>query len=233
MATLSLRPPNRLRHLSDLDENRVLVLPRGALTYAGFIDWVSSDDFPEKLRVTYFDGEVSIDMSEEAIGSHVAVKTAVYRTLLPLVSDEDWGEIYTDGILLCNEAAGVANNPDGAAVRWATIEVGRMSFITRKDLERAIQGSPDWVMEVLSNSSVHKDKRVLREAYHKAKITEYWLIDARGEDVRFDILLWRKNGYAAVSASDGWTKSKVFAREFRLRRDRNRRGAWTYTLDAR
>jgi len=88
-------------------------------------------------------------------------------------------------------------------------------------------------MEVLSDSSVHKDLHVLREAYHRARITEYWLIDARGTDVQLQILVWRKSGYAAVPAHEGWTKSKVFNRQFRLTRSRNRGDGWTYNLASR
>ena len=43
-------------------------------------------------------------------------------------------------------------------------------------------------MEIVSPSSVSKDKKHLRECYYRAGIPEYWLIDARGEDVEFDIL---------------------------------------------
>jgi hypothetical protein len=55
----------------------ILRIPREAHTLAGFRDWVHSHEFPEKLKVMFLEGEVFLDMSEEDIRSHAAVKTAV------------------------------------------------------------------------------------------------------------------------------------------------------------
>jgi Uma2 family endonuclease len=91
------------------------------------------------------------------------------------------------------------------------------------------------VLEVISESSVTKDKTRLREAYHKAGIPEYWLIDARDDKkLSFQILIRRKNGYAAATPdADGWQRSKVFGRAFRLDRVLDEFGLWDYTLHVR
>jgi Uma2 family endonuclease len=86
------------------------------------------------------------------------------------------------------------------------------------------------VLEVISDSSVVKDAELLRTAYHKAGVPEYWLIDARGESISFQILYHRKNGYAAAPVRDGWQRSRVFGRGFRLDRQRDALGLWEYTL---
>ena len=49
----------------------------------------------------------------------------------------------------------------------------------------------------------------------------------------FTILLRRKNGYAAAPVKDGWQRSKVFGRSFRLTRQRDEFGLWEYTLEVR
>src|SRR5205807_5053207 len=95
-----------------------------------------------------------------------------------------------------------------------------------------IEGTPDWIMEIVSDSSVRKDKTRLREAYHRVGIPEYWLIDARGEEISFQILLWRRNGYAAAPQRGGWQPSRVFRHGFRLKRQRDELGFWEYTLHA-
>jgi Uma2 family endonuclease len=231
MAAATPTAARRTRPVWEFGRDKFLGIPREAHTYDGFLKWVMSDDFPEKLRVTYDSGWVGLDMSEEAIQSHAAVKIGIYRTLLPLVEGEDFGELYTDGVLLCNESADVSNNPDGVAARWETFEAGRLKFIVRDDQARALEGTPDWVMEIVSDSSVGKDTKRLREAYHRAKIPEYWLIDARKDDIVFQILSWRPSGYAAVASKDGWTFSKVFGRSFRLTRKKDRLGGWSYTLE--
>ena len=51
-----------------------------------------------------------------------------------------------------------------------------------------LDGSPDMVLEVVSDSSVEKDIDVLMDLYWKAGIREYWLVDARGERIEFKIL---------------------------------------------
>jgi Uma2 family endonuclease len=223
----------RLRTRWEFDGPKFLVIPPEAHTYSGFLKWVMSDSFPENLRVTYFLGDVSVDMSEENIDTQSNVKTAIYGTLLPLIREVDFGQFYTDGVLLCNEAADVSNNPDAVAARWRTLETKKLSFIVRKDSRRALEGTPDWVMEIVSDSSVDKDLRQLRTAYHRAGIEEYWIIDARGDEISFQILTWRQAGYVPTPNKYGWIYSRVFDHEFRLTRVRDRIGAWTYTLEVR
>lgn len=209
----------------------IVRIPTDAHTLAGFRRWVHSPEFPEKLRSHYIQGNVYLDMTQESIQTHVLVKSAVFRTLPNLMIEDDLGEFYPDGVLVTNKSAGISNNPDGLAVLWATYESRRVRVLVRKKKEVEVQGSPDWVMEIVSDGSVKKDTKQLRQAYHRARISEYWLIDARGDDIRFQILLWRKPGYVASPLSeDGWQRSKVFGREFKLVRQRNRRGGWHYTL---
>ncbi len=89
------------------------------------------------------------------------------------------------------------------------------------------------MLEVISDSSEQKDMIRLREAYHRAGIREYWLVDARGEEIVFQILSRRKNGYVAVATQEGWQKSKVFGRAFRLDRALDPVGLMEYTLSVR
>ncbi len=106
-------------------------------------------------------------------------------------------------------------------------------MVPRKGAEhlyRELEEVPDWGLEIVSDHSVRKDTVFLREAYHRAGVPEYWLIDARGEDQSFQILLRRKTGYAASPIRDGWQRSKVFERSFRLERVLDEFGLWEYTL---
>ena len=192
-----------------------------------------SDDFPEKLPVTFLRGEVMIDMSMEEIRTHSAVKTEVSGVLWTLNREVEFGDLYINGVLVTNKQADVSNNPDMVAVFWESLERNLVRYVTRDDRDLEVVGSPDWVLEIVSNSSVTKDLRQLREAYHQAGIREYWIIDARSEEIRFLVLHWRKSGYVAAPHHDGWVRSRVFQREFRLTRKRDRRGAWKYTLEIR
>lgn len=218
-----------------IDDNLagLIHVPRSAHTLAGFRDWVLSDEFPEKLRVSFIRGEVYLDMSKEAIRTHAAVKTPVAVTLGILNQEIDFGDLYINGVLVTNVSAQVSNYPDMVAVFWESLETGRVRYVTKKVQEMEIEGSPDWILEIVSTSSVVKDLKQLRQAYHEASIREYWIIDARGDEIIFQILHWRKTGYAAAANHDGWLRSRVFGREFRLIRKRDRRGAWKYELQVR
>lgn len=213
--------------------SRYIEVPAQAHTYAGFLDWVMSDTFPEKVRVCFSRGQVGIDMSEESVDTHAEVKIGIYRTLLPLTADDDFGRIYADGMLFCNEACEVSANPDGIGMRWSTIESGRASFIVRGGIRRAVQGTPDWILEILSTSSVKKDLVTHREDYHRAGIPEYWLVDARGEELIFQILCWTQDGYEEAPTRGGWVESKVFGHRFRLTRTQDRLGLWLFTLESK
>jgi len=98
---------------------------------------------------------------------------------------------------------------------------------------REVEGTPDWVLEVISDSSVEKDTEKLREAYHRAGIPEYWLIDARGDGIDFQILYHGENGYEAAPRQKDWQQSSVFGRSFRLERQQDELGLWEYTLHVR
>jgi Uma2 family endonuclease len=86
------------------------------------------------------------------------------------------------------------------------------------------------VFEVISSSSVRKDTIELRDLYWQAGIPEYWLIDARHEPVKFDILRHGANRYLPTKKIGGWLKSSVFGRSFRLTKENDQLGNPQFTL---
>ncbi|HWY86622.1 MAG TPA: Uma2 family endonuclease [Gemmataceae bacterium] len=210
----------------------MLNVPAKAHTLSGFRAWALSDDVPEKLPLTFIGGKVFIDMSKEEILSHSLVKTEFGRVLANLNDEIDFGHVFINGVLVSNVAAEVSNNPDLVVISFRSLKAGRVRYIKDEDRIMEIEGAPDVVVEIVSNSSVTKDKRDLREAYHQARIREYWLVDARGEEIVFQLLLWRKSGYFLSSAQDGWQPSRVFGRHFRLTRKQDRSGVWKYKLES-
>jgi hypothetical protein len=52
--------------------------------------------------------------------------------------------------------------------------------------------------------------------YHQAGINEFWRIDARTADPVFEIFRWDASGYLHTQLPDGWWRSDVFVRDFRL-----------------
>jgi Uma2 family endonuclease len=206
------------------------------MTLAGFRAWATSDDIPEHVRVTYVDKVIYYDMSNEDPETHVKVKGEVSRGVMNLNRKLKRGTFYPDGVLVTNVLGELSNNPDGIFILWSTFRAGRVRLVPKEGREGRyveIEGTPDWVMEVLSDNSVRKDKVQLFRAYHRAGISEYWLIDARGADIVFQIFHWHKEDYKPAAAKGGWQVSRVFKRRFRLVRQRDEMGLWEYTLQSR
>ncbi len=208
-------------------------MPASAWEHDGFRRWVTSDDFPADVRAAFVRGEVFVEMSPDSIESHNKVKTAVTAALEWIVQDEDLGEVYSDRALLTHPAAELSTEPDVMFASWTTLESGKLRLLARAqrgDDYVELAGTPDVVVEIVSDSSERKDLVSLREAYARARIPEYWIIDARGAALRFDILSLGEGGYLDPDAVSP-RHSHVLGRSFVLHRERNRVGRWRYRLD--
>jgi Uma2 family endonuclease len=215
-----------------LDQPQITI-PDSAWTLDGFRDWVASDECPERGRFAFFDNKLVFDMSPEHGDLHVKIKYEIALAIELLNRKLDLGTFYGDGMSLTNEEANISNEPDGMFILWETLEKENAKIVKRKgsptEMEEVV-GSPDLVLEVVSPSSVKKDTQILREAYYKAGIREYWLVDARGEEIDFQILVRGTDGYQSVEAASGMKASEVLPASFRLTRERDRSGLWNYTL---
>ncbi|MEM9185483.1 MAG: Uma2 family endonuclease [Planctomycetota bacterium] len=210
-------------------------VPAPVMSLDAFRAWAASSDFPERGKVTYYNGRLIFDMSPQKYYTHLAVLDAINSSIGVLVRELDLGRYFPDGGWITHDDAAVSNEPDAMFVSWKSFESGRFAM-REGDEEDTLEmtGPPDWVCEVLSDSSVEKDTKVLREAYFKAGIPEYWLIDARGEEIDFKLLVAGAEGYGeAPATADGWRRSPVFGREFHLSRDRDRVNRWRYCLSHR
>ena len=211
-------------------------VPADAHTLAGFRAWAASDDFPEYARISLIQGELIIDMSPERADSHNAVKEEIGRVLSTLVRELDLGRFYVDGMWITNDDAEVSNEPDAFFAYWESFESGRIELVIEDEDEHdgiELRGSPDWVLEIVSPTSIRKDTQLLPVAYYRAGVKEYWLVDARGDTLEFTVFVRGDNDFVPVAGESGWRRSEVFGREFRLDRSRNRIGGWSYTLHVR
>ncbi|MBM82895.1 MAG: hypothetical protein CMJ78_20220 [Planctomycetaceae bacterium] len=217
------------------DDVEVTIPETAGHSLSSFRHWVQSDVFPDQGRYTYFQRELYADMSPERARSHHNVKARITATLTESVDTHDLGELLPDGQWITHDEADLSTEPDEAFASWETLESGRLRLIKSIDNEDGIElvGTPDWVLEVVSASSFKKDTQILQGAYHAAGIREYWLVAARSDVISFKILQWRQDGYAIAEATDGWSYSAVFDREFQLERFRNRIGDWSHRLHLR
>ena len=209
-------------------------VPSWVADLESFRRWADADDFPENGRVWFLEGGVWLDMSKEQVFSHVLVKTEIASTLRSLVKAGQMGMYLVDGALLSNVAANISGKPDGMFLSTGTLQSKRARLVEGMEegfLE--VEGSPDMVLEVISPTSVRKDKVTLRQAYWEAGIREYWLVDARQGPPVFDILRSTARGYAATRKQQGWLKSAVFGKAFRLVARTTPLGHPDYSLEVR
>lgn len=171
-----------------------------------FRRWVHSGDLPEKLKGHFIDGEVWVDFMEEAF-SHNQIKLVITLAVAGFVRAERSGRVFVDGMLLTNDYAQLACEPD---LTFASAESFAADLVTFAAGETTVAeatemvGSPDMVLEVVSRSCVGKDTERLMGRYHDAGVREYWVIDACDEDSpTFTICRRTTKEFVAVRKSRG------------------------------
>lgn len=213
-----------------------ITIPRTVVDVASFWAWRDAADLPEKLKVHFLRGDVWVDMSMEELYTHNQVKTALGLALAGLIVNGELGMYVGDGMSLSCPDADFVTEPDAMFLSNESIAAGRVRYEAgkkRKAKATRVVGTPDLVVEVVSPNTADKDTEWLMSAYHDAGIPEYWLIDARGDDLKFDILRRKPTEFVATRKSAGWVKSAVLAKEFRLTRTDSAHGYPRYTLEHR
>ena len=202
-----------------------------------FRRWAHSEEFPERGEISYIAGEIWVDMNAEEIESHNKVKRDVGGGLWLFLENTDAGELLVDGALLVNEEADLATEPDLIFCSWESLRSGRVAYaewVEGSERLVEVRGTPDIAIEVVSRYSLPKDLRKLPVAYFKAGIPEYWLIDARGEEIRFMLQVRGEAAYEPVQPdADGYSYSPVLKQAFRVTRERNPVGRFRYRLQWR
>lgn len=213
-----------------------LRVPAGVHTLAAFRQWAFSDDFPRAGRIDFLTGDVEVEMSPEDLFTHGAVKSAISARLHAAVVDGDRGEVFIDRARVTHRDVGLSVEPDVVVVLWSSLDAGRVRYAqaARRQPGRFIEitGSPDLVVEVVSDGSEHKDTERLPHLYAEAGIPEMWLVDARGNELRFDVLVLGENGYRPVPpGDDAYRDSPCLGSQVRLVRQASSRSPWRYRLD--
>lgn len=187
-----------------------------------FRDWAHSDRYPELGKFSFVQGVLEAEMSPESLHEHNFVKTRITISLGVLIDQLQCGELFSDRSLFVNEAAGLATEPDVMFCRWESLQCGRAKLASYKNSPKGLvelHGVPDLVVEIVSPSSVKKDKVRLKKAYFECGIPEYWLIDARGAKLNFSLFVRGEREYQAAQAkADGYLFSPLFDHAFHLQR---------------
>jgi Uma2 family endonuclease len=201
----------------------------------GFRHWVLSDEFPECGRIDFINGNIEIDMSPENAFTHGSPKIELIRIMSEVVRKDDAGYLFSDRMRCSSVSADLSVEPDIIFVSHDALDSGRVKLIEQaggnEDDFIELEGPPDLVIEVVSKSSVAKDTKRLPPAYFKAGVREFWLIDARLDELRFVIHTRGPRRFVPQSSDTrGFQRSALLRRKFRLDRERDRRGRWRYEL---
>jgi Uma2 family endonuclease len=217
----------------EFDESAAFFMPAGSMSLSEFRQWTYSDRFPKTGLIAYIGKEIFIDMSPERLVSHGSVKSEICNVVGNLIRKKKRGKFYVDRTRFVNTIADVSNEPDALFASWESFKNGTVKFVPTAEGDDYIEleGTVDWILEIVSPSSVVKDTKLLRKNYHEAGVPEYWLVDARGDDVDFQILIRSEDDYKPARSVGNWQVSRVFAKRFRLRRIKDELGGIDFQLD--
>jgi len=213
-------------------------IPLDLRSLAEFRRWATSDAFPERGRIDYIQGRIEVDMSPEDLHRHGKLKAEIAVVLGQRIKRLELGELYIDRARVSSPQADLSAEPDVLFVSEESLNAGRVRLIAgvsgAADRYIEMEGAPDLVVEIVSEGSVTKDTRRLPVAYFQAGVAEFWLLDARGEELVFRIHRRGPTAFEpAPTAPDGAQFSAILGCWYCLTRSRNRSGRLTYTLDER
>ncbi len=206
-------------------------IPDWVRDLASFRRWALSDEFPERGWFSHLKGNLWVDPSMERL-KHNKLKGIVAVIVGGLVLGERLGHHLHDRMLLTHPGAELSTEPDGMFVSHGAVRDGRVRF-EEGQAATEVLGTPDMVLEVISRSSATKDVEVLRQLYWEAEIPEYWLVDSRRDACTLEILRRTRRGYTSSRPQEGWVKSAVFGKSFRLTQEKDEHGLPDFALAVR
>lgn len=211
-----------------------VIVPGWVTDLDTFHRWLDTDPLPERARVWFLRGHVWVDMSMEQVYTHVEVKTEITTVLRVLAKAEKRGRVLGDGTRLINRDGDLSGEPDMIFVAAGAMTTERVVNVGGKAVGVvALEGTPDMVLEVVSESSVTTDSDTLLDAYYLAGIPESWLVDARGDEIEFTIYTRGAEGFVPAARQGEWVVSAVFGKSFRLVRGADADGNAEVTLEVR
>jgi len=199
-----------------------------------FRQWAVSDEFPERGRIDYVAGRIEVDMSPEDLFFHGKLKGELARILLNRVDADDRGHLFINRARVSCPAAALSVEPEIVFISHEAVDGGRVRLVPkagrRKGRYIEIEGPPELVVEIVSDSSVKKDTLGLPAAYWTAGVREFWLADARGDELLFVIHECGERAFKPVPVdNEGFQFSAVMRCCYRLQRSESH-GQWRYRL---
>ena len=212
-------------------------IPGGIQGLSDFRAWARSEEFPERGRIDWIEGRLEVDMSPEDLNTHGSPKSAIAIKIGSLLQEPGRAMVFIDRARYSCPDADLSVEPDVLVLLVETLERGRARLLPKVSGVEGryveIEGAVDLAVECLSDSSEEKDEG-LREKYHRASVREYWLVDARKDEIDFQLLLYRPSGYLeAPRDGEGFARSEVLGGRVRLVRAREVAGLVFFRLEVK
>jgi Uma2 family endonuclease len=210
-------------------------MPSWVKDYESFHRWMHSAAFPDEGKICFINGKVWVDLSMEEFSSHNVVRAELGRVLANLMKQTKFGRFVPEGMRYGHLETELSTEPDGMVVSFEALRNGTVRLVGGETgMQTELVGSPEVVIEIVSESSEVKDTEWTMSAYFDAGVEEYWVIDARDEDdIQFDIYRRGKKEFAPTRRSGGWVKSAVLGKSFRLTQSEGEDGNPEFTLEVR
>ena len=207
-------------------------VPWEARTLEGFRAWVATFD-ERGPRVSFARGTVHVDMSPQSYRTHEPLVQALNTALATLTRELDLGRYFMPPSWFTHEASALSTEPDGFLVLWRSLENKLIEVNPDRDTEMI--GRPDLILEVVSDSSRRKDLVEHVTDYALAGVREYWIVDARKDVIAFRILALQESGAYVdeIADNDGWLRSPIMQRSFKIRQLPERAGMIDFAVDVR
>ena len=174
-------------------------------------------------------------MSPEDLHTHGKLKVELVRVVANRVRQRSLGELYTDRTRVSCPGADLSVEPDLVFVSEEALDSGRVKLVPKAsagpDRYVELEGPPDLIVEIVSDRSKIKDTRRLPPAYFQAGVPEFWLVDARGPELLFQIHRRGSTAYELVPIdADGYQASSILRSSYLLVRSRNASGRVEFEL---
>ena len=127
---------------------------------------------PEDKRYELIGGEFY--MAPAPLIRHQVILRTLLSLLWPFVRDNGLGQVYSAPVDV------IFSNEDVLQPDLIFVAADRQGIVT----ERACEGAPDLVIEILSPSTGQRDRELKRKVYANYGVKEYWLVDPESHSVQ-------------------------------------------------
>lgn len=146
-----------------------VTMPAWVRDYESFHRWMHSAAFPDQGKICFINGKVWVDLSMEEFFSHNAVRQEIGRVLGNLMKETQFGRFVPEGMRHGHLATELSTEPDGMLFSHEALRDGTVRLVGgEKGLHTELVGSPEIIIELVSESTEVKDTEWCMSAYHDA-----------------------------------------------------------------